>query len=111
MGAHLHGAEDGDVDAAAADHAEGLGRVEVVVDIFASRLARAERLGTDMTLVASSSLAEDIAEALGGARPDVVIVVGVEFVEAPVGLAELGNSLDRLAAGHVEGKVLIDPAA
>jgi hypothetical protein len=45
----------------------------IVVDIAASRLARAERLGTDMTMTASSSLADDIIEALGGIQPDVVI--------------------------------------
>ncbi|GAA4433531.1 hypothetical protein GCM10023148_39440 [Actinokineospora soli] len=35
--------------------------------------------------------------------------IGAEFVEPPVGLDELGASLERLASGLVEGKVLIDP--
>ncbi|WP_067986705.1 zinc-dependent alcohol dehydrogenase [Nocardia caishijiensis] len=37
--------------------------------------------------------------------------LGVEFAEPAVGLAELGPSLDRLSAGGVEGKILVDPAA
>lgn len=35
--------------------------------------------------------------------------VGNEFAEAPVGLDHLTSSLDRLAAGAVAGKILIDP--
>ncbi|RKT55596.1 zinc-dependent alcohol dehydrogenase [Saccharothrix australiensis] len=35
--------------------------------------------------------------------------LGAELAETPVGLDRLGESLDRLAAGHVEGKVLVDP--
>lgn len=38
-------------------------------------------------------------------------LLGTEFAETPVGLAYLGASLDRLAAGQVEGKILIDPGA
>nr|WP_063920922.1 alcohol dehydrogenase catalytic domain-containing protein [Nocardia mikamii] len=36
-------------------------------------------------------------------------VIGGEFVEPAVALDQLGTSLDRLAAGRVEGKILIDP--
>lgn len=36
--------------------------------------------------------------------------LGQELAEAPVGLDQLGASLDRLAGGQVEGKVLIDPS-
>ncbi|MFE6925413.1 zinc-binding dehydrogenase [Nocardia sp. NPDC057663] len=36
--------------------------------------------------------------------------LGDEFAESPVGLTELGASLDRLAAGKVDGKVLISPS-
>ncbi|MFD5177624.1 zinc-binding dehydrogenase [Nocardia sp. NPDC058379] len=36
-------------------------------------------------------------------------VLGTEFAEAPVGLAQLAAALDRLATGRVEGKILIDP--
>ncbi len=38
-------------------------------------------------------------------------LLGNEFAETPVGLDHLGASLDRLADGQVEGKILIDPAA
>ncbi|MEU6831257.1 alcohol dehydrogenase catalytic domain-containing protein [Nocardia beijingensis] len=151
-----------------------------VVDIAGSRLARAERLGADLTLIASSSLGEELAEAFDGDKPDVVIeasgapgqlalalelvtdggrveavgipkqrpevdlhsmifreitldstlahvcdtdlpaalqmlsqnpVLGEEFAETPVSLAQLGAALDRLAGGHVEGKAIIDPGA
>ncbi|MGW6426555.1 zinc-dependent alcohol dehydrogenase [Nocardia sp. NPDC055053] len=151
-----------------------------VVDFPGSRLERARRLGADRTLVPSESIAADVADALGGRKPDVVIeasgapgqlaaalemvvdggrvqavgipkekpaldlhsmifrevtldttlahvcetdlpaalhilaghpVLGTEFAEAPVGLAHLGASLDRLATGRVEGKILIDPGA
>ncbi|MFD6388664.1 zinc-binding dehydrogenase [Nocardia sp. NPDC060259] len=158
-----------------------LGDYEItVVDIADSRLARAQRLGADITVTASSSLTADITDALDGAKPDVVIeasgapgqlalaldlvtdggrveavgipkqkpeldlhsmifreitlettlahvcdtdlpaalqiltempILGEEFAEPPVGLAQLGACLDRLAAGQVEGKVLIDPGA
>ncbi|WP_310407281.1 zinc-dependent alcohol dehydrogenase [Nocardia kruczakiae] len=36
-------------------------------------------------------------------------VIGGEFIEPAVALDQLGTSLDRLAAGRVEGKILIDP--
>jgi (R,R)-butanediol dehydrogenase/meso-butanediol dehydrogenase/diacetyl reductase len=36
-------------------------------------------------------------------------VIGGEFIEPAVALDQLGASLDRLAAGRVEGKILIDP--
>lgn len=36
-------------------------------------------------------------------------LLGNEFAETPVGLADLGASLDRLAAGQVERKILINP--
>ncbi|WP_370067260.1 zinc-binding dehydrogenase [Mycobacterium sp. MAA66] len=36
--------------------------------------------------------------------------LGTELAETPVPLDELGPSLDRLSAGRVEGKVLIDPS-
>ncbi|MFI9408560.1 zinc-binding dehydrogenase [Nocardia gamkensis] len=151
-----------------------------VVDIDPARLTRARRLGADITLTASPSLADDISAALHGTRPEVVIeasgapgqlalalelvtdggrveavgipkrkpeidlhsmifreitlqttlahvcdtdlpaalqilaenpVLGEEFAEPPVGLERLGDCLDRLAAGQVDGKVLIDPRA
>lgn len=37
-------------------------------------------------------------------------VLGAELAEEPVGLAHLGASLDALAAGKVDGKILIDPS-
>ncbi|MBY8861415.1 alcohol dehydrogenase catalytic domain-containing protein [Nocardia sp. CA2R105] len=37
--------------------------------------------------------------------------IGREFAETPVALDRLGACLDRLAAGRVEGKILIDPSA
>ncbi|WP_232331864.1 zinc-dependent alcohol dehydrogenase [Nocardia puris] len=149
-----------------------------VIDIAATREARAKRLGADITLTASDALPEELTDAFDGARPDVVIeasgapgqlalaldlvtdggrveavgipkqkpeidlhsmifreitlettlahvcdtdlpaalrilaenpTLGQEFAEPPVGLERLGDSLDRLAAGQVEGKVLIDP--
>ncbi|TQM33373.1 (R,R)-butanediol dehydrogenase/meso-butanediol dehydrogenase/diacetyl reductase [Nocardia bhagyanarayanae] len=151
-----------------------------VVDIAASRLARAKRLGADITVTASAALADELTDAFDGANPDVVIeasgapgqlalalelvtdggrveavgipkqkpeidlhsmifreitlettlahicdtdlpaalhilaqnpLLGQEFAETPVGLAQLGESLDRLATGQVEGKILIDPTA
>lgn len=36
-------------------------------------------------------------------------VLGEELAEDPVPLSQLGEALDRLASGSVEGKVLIDP--
>ncbi|MGW4368883.1 zinc-dependent alcohol dehydrogenase [Nocardia takedensis] len=35
--------------------------------------------------------------------------LGNEFARAPIALADLGRALDRLAAGEVDGKILIDP--
>jgi len=35
--------------------------------------------------------------------------LGDEFIASPVPLADLGQSLDRLASGQVEHKILIDP--
>ena len=149
----------------------------IVVDFPGTRLDRASRLGADRTLAPSETLADDVADALGGSRPDVVIeasgapgqlasalqivtdggrvlavgvpketpaldlhsmvfrevtldttlahvcdtdlpvalrilageTLGRELAEAPTGLEQLGESLDRLAGGQVEGKVLIDP--
>lgn len=37
-------------------------------------------------------------------------ILGAELAEEPVGLSMLGVSLDALAAGKVDGKVLIDPS-
>lgn len=37
-------------------------------------------------------------------------ILGAELAEEPVGLSMLGASLDALAAGNVDGKVLIDPS-
>lgn len=37
-------------------------------------------------------------------------MLGAELAEEPVGLDQLGASLDALAAGKVEGKILIDPS-
>jgi (R,R)-butanediol dehydrogenase/meso-butanediol dehydrogenase/diacetyl reductase len=37
-------------------------------------------------------------------------VLGPELVERVVGLDELGEQLDRLASGRVDGKILIDPS-
>lgn len=36
--------------------------------------------------------------------------LGEEFVETPLPLADLGLSMERLAAGQVEGKILINPS-
>ncbi|MGW5309270.1 zinc-dependent alcohol dehydrogenase [Nocardia thailandica] len=151
-----------------------------VIDIATSRLARAKRLGADITVTASPATAEELTDAFDGAQPDVVIEasgapgqlalalalvtdggrveavgipkqkpeidlhsmifreitlettlahvcdtdlpaalrilaenpsLGEEFAEPLVGLAQLGESLDRLATGQVEGKILIDPGA
>ncbi|MET8429058.1 alcohol dehydrogenase catalytic domain-containing protein [Nocardia sp. NPDC004860] len=149
-----------------------------VVDFPGSRLDRAARLGAARCLSPSPALADDVCDALGGRKPDVVIeasgaptqlaqalamvtdggriqAVGIpkdnpaldihsmvfreitldttlahlcdtdlpaaldiladtplgnEFAETPVGLGHLGASLDRLAGGQVEGKILIDPS-
>ncbi|WP_278264375.1 alcohol dehydrogenase catalytic domain-containing protein [Nocardia sp. AG03] len=62
------------------------------VDISTSRLARAKRLGTDLAVMASTSLADDIAEALDGARPDVVI-------EASGAPGQLALALDLVTDG------------
>ncbi|MFF2082891.1 zinc-binding dehydrogenase [Nocardia sp. NPDC058176] len=156
-----------------------LGEFDItVIDFPGSRLDRAQRLGADRTLTPSESIGADVADALDGRKPDVVIeasgapgqlaaalemvidggrvqavgipkdkpaldmhsmifreitldttlahvcdtdlpaalhilaadpLLGTEFAETPVGLAHLGASLDRLAAGQVEGKILIDP--
>jgi (R,R)-butanediol dehydrogenase/meso-butanediol dehydrogenase/diacetyl reductase len=156
-----------------------LADVEVTVTDFPGpRLDRAARFGAARTLAASPTIADEVAAALDGKRPDVVIeasgapgqlaaaiemvvdggrvlAVGIpktqpeidlramvfreitldstlahicdtdlpaalavladgqlgdELAETPIPLADLGPSLDRLASGHVEGKVLIDPS-
>ncbi|GAF46978.1 zinc-dependent alcohol dehydrogenase [Rhodococcus wratislaviensis] len=149
-----------------------------VVDFPGRRLQRAERLGADRTLGASPDIATEIADALGGDKPDVVIeasgapnqlptalqmvtdggrvlavgipkdrpaldvhslvfreitldstlahvcdtdlpsaleilsegVLGAELAETPLPLNRLGDELDRLSSGKVEGKALIDPS-
>ena len=149
-----------------------------VVDFPGRKVERALRLGADRTLSPAENLTEQISEALGGVKPDVVIeasgapgqlaaamqmvrdggrvlavgipkgapaldihsmvfrevsldstlahvcdedlsvaldilaegVLGAELAEEPVGLDQLGASLDALAAGKVEGKILIDPS-
>ncbi|MFE5286778.1 zinc-binding dehydrogenase [Nocardia sp. NPDC056611] len=149
-----------------------------VIDFPGGRLDRAARLGAARCLSPSRSLVDDVRDALGGRKPDVVIeasgaagqlaralelvtdggrvqAVGIpkgspeidihamvfreitlettlahvcdtdlpaalriladsplggEFSRAPVGLDHLSASLDDLAAGRVEGKILIDPS-
>ncbi|MGV9822618.1 zinc-dependent alcohol dehydrogenase [Nocardia xishanensis] len=151
-----------------------------VIDFPGSRLERAARLGADRTLTPSHTIGVDVADALGGRKPDVVIeasgapgqlaaaldmvvdggrvqavgipkekpaldlhsmifreitldttlahvcdtdlpaaleilsadpLLGSEFTDTPVRLADLCACLDHLAAGRVEHKILIDPGA
>ncbi|MFD6224145.1 zinc-dependent alcohol dehydrogenase [Nocardia asteroides] len=63
-----------------------------VVDIAAARLARAERLGADRTLLATPSLADAVTGALDGHRPEIVI-------EASGAPGQLAMALELVADG------------
>jgi (R,R)-butanediol dehydrogenase/meso-butanediol dehydrogenase/diacetyl reductase len=81
--------------------AVGIPKEQAALDIH-SLVFREITLETTLAHVCDTDLSAALEVLAGG-------TVGNEFAEAPVGLDQLTSSLDRLAAGAVAGKILIDP--
>ncbi len=82
--------------------AVGLPKVPPAIDVH-SLVFREVTLDSSLAHVCDTDL---------GAALDILAegVLGAELVEQVVGLAELGAQLDRLVAGQVDGKILVDPS-
>ncbi|MFE7802748.1 zinc-binding dehydrogenase [Nocardia sp. NPDC057440] len=85
-------------------HAVGIPKEKPALDLH-SMVFREITLDTTLAHVCDT----DLPAALHILAADPVL--GIEFAETPVGLAHLGPSLDRLAAGQVDRKILVDPGA
>ncbi|MCS5735161.1 zinc-dependent alcohol dehydrogenase [Herbiconiux daphne] len=82
--------------------AVGLPKVQPTIDVH-SLVFREITLDSSLAHVCDSDL---------GAALDILAegVLGEELIEQVVGLGDLGAQLDRLVAGQVDGKILVDPS-